>query len=183
MKLKIKDHSPKVGPKSGAMNPEPSQTRRHNAAKRWLAGDSLAEFSIVSHLPHDWGDSRITHAYAPKTAVLCRIGQKEKRWKSSDFQRFAVKVRTFLWSAWCRIFYTQLSWFVAFYLSCPYSWPRIAHGMISSVFLDLPCGCDRDLCPGRWLSVLFHTAKIAVFIGSDTIFDVKNRGFWFDYFN
>ena len=46
------------------------------------------------HLPHDWGDSRITHAYAPKTAVLCRIGQKEKRCKSSDFQRFAVEVRT-----------------------------------------------------------------------------------------
>ena len=46
------------------------------------------------HLPHDWGDSRITHAYAPKTAVLCRIGQKEKRCKSSDFQRFAVEART-----------------------------------------------------------------------------------------
>ena len=96
MKLKIKVHSPKVGPKSGALNPEPLQTRRHNAAKCWLAGDSLAEFSIVSHLPHDWGDSRITHAYAPKTAVFCRIEQKEKRWKSSDFQRFAVEVRTSL---------------------------------------------------------------------------------------
>lgn len=30
----------------------------------------------------------------PKTAVFCRMGQKEKRWKSSDFQRFAVEVRT-----------------------------------------------------------------------------------------
>ena len=98
--LKIKDHVPKVGPKSGAMNPEPLQTRRHNAAKCWLAGDSLAEFSIVSHLPHDCGDSRITHAYTPKTAVFYRIGQKEKRWKSSDFQRFAVEVRTSWWSAW-----------------------------------------------------------------------------------
>ena len=100
MKLKIKDHSPKVGPKSGAMNPEPLQTWRHNTAKCWVAGDSLAEFSIVSHLPHDVSDSRITHAYVPKNAVLCRIGQKEKRWKSSDFQRFAVEVRTSLWSAW-----------------------------------------------------------------------------------
>ncbi len=34
-------------------------------------------FSIVSHLPHDWGDSRITHAYAPKAAVFCRLGKKE----------------------------------------------------------------------------------------------------------
>lgn len=33
MKLKIKDHSPKVEPKRGAMNPEPMQTCRHNAAK------------------------------------------------------------------------------------------------------------------------------------------------------
>ena len=100
MKLKIKAQFPKVGPKSGAMNPEPLQIKRHNAAKCWLASDSLAEFSIVSHLPHDVSDSRITHAYVPKTAVLCRIGQKEKRWKSSDFQRFAVEVRTSLWSAW-----------------------------------------------------------------------------------
>ena len=44
--------------------------------------------------PHDWGGSRITHAYVPKIAVFCRMGQKEKRWKSSDFQRFAVEVRT-----------------------------------------------------------------------------------------
>ena len=108
---------------------------------------------------------------------------KEKTLLLNQLQCFAVFCRILLWSAWCRIFYTQLSWFVAFYLSCPYSWPRIAHGMISSIFHDLPCGCDRGLCPGRWLSVLFHTAKIAVFIGSDTIFDVKNRDFWFDYFN
>lgn len=50
-----------------------------------FAGGSHSVLSIVSHLPHDWGDSRITHAYVPKTAVFCRVGQKEKRWKSSDF--------------------------------------------------------------------------------------------------
>jgi len=50
----------------------------------------------VSHLPHDACDSRKTHAHVPNSAILCRIGQKEKRWKSSDFQRFAVEVRTSL---------------------------------------------------------------------------------------
>lgn len=83
MKLKIKDHSPKVGPKSGAMNPEPSQTWRHNAAKYWLLGDSLAEFSIVSHLLHDCGDSRITHTYAPKTAVFLGMPMFGKDFYSS----------------------------------------------------------------------------------------------------
>lgn len=42
-------------------------------------------FSIVSHLPHDWGDSRITHAYAPKTAVLCRMGQNKNAGNQAIF--------------------------------------------------------------------------------------------------
>lgn len=76
------------------MNPQPLRFNRHNGAKRSFAGGSLPDFAIVSHLPHDACDSRITHAHVPKTAVFCRVEQKEKRWKSSDFQRFAVDVRT-----------------------------------------------------------------------------------------
>lgn len=42
---------------------------------------------LIVYWPHNVSDSRITHAYAPKTAVLYRIGQKKikKRCKSSDF--------------------------------------------------------------------------------------------------
>lgn len=43
---------------------------------------------LIVYWPHNVNDSRITHAYAPKTAVLCRIGQKQKRRKSSDFSAF-----------------------------------------------------------------------------------------------
>lgn len=32
---------------------------------------------LIVYWPHNVSDSRITHAYAPKTAVLYRIGQKK----------------------------------------------------------------------------------------------------------
>ncbi|MCX4295379.1 MAG: hypothetical protein OSJ56_15180 [Prevotella sp.] len=44
MMLKIKGVFPKVGPRSGAMNPEPLRTILQNAAKRSYTGDSLTDF-------------------------------------------------------------------------------------------------------------------------------------------